>query len=207
MYDEEGKKEWEGALDVYGRMRTLHGERSAVPFRYQGQYEDVETGLYYNRFRYYSPEEGIYLSQDPLRIIGGADLYGYVEDPNYWTDVFGLAKIPNKVSGDAREAQTLKDLQQQYPDANIVKERYLRDSDGKSIKDPLTGERRRVDLAVIQDGKVIDLVEVTSPTADKRSQFEKERRIRNTGDVYIRDPETKKLYNVTDMPTRRVNCK
>jgi hypothetical protein len=29
--------------------------KTMCPFRYQGQYEDAETGLYYNRFRYYSP--------------------------------------------------------------------------------------------------------------------------------------------------------
>ena len=42
-----------------------------IPFRYQGQYEDIETGLYYNRFRYYSPESGTYISQDPIRLAGG----------------------------------------------------------------------------------------------------------------------------------------
>ena len=100
----------------------------------------------------------------------------------------------------------MEDLKQQYPDATIVKERYLRDSSGKSIKDPLTDSRRRVDFAVIQDGKVVDMIEVTSPTADKTMQVNKEARIRATGDVYIRDPKTKKLYNVTNVQTRRVNC-
>jgi RHS repeat-associated protein len=53
-------------LDIYGKVRTFAGRSlSDCPFRYQGQYEDSETGLYYNRLRYYSPEEGIYLSQDP----------------------------------------------------------------------------------------------------------------------------------------------
>jgi RHS repeat-associated protein len=65
------------------------------PFRYQGQYEDAETGLYYNRFRYYSPEEGIYLSQDPIRLNGGSTLYAYVHDLNSWIDPFGLNKNSN----------------------------------------------------------------------------------------------------------------
>ena len=63
---------------------------SDCPFRYQGQYEDRETGLYYNRFRYYSPDDGVYLSQDPIRLNGGLNLYGYVRDTNAWVDVFGL---------------------------------------------------------------------------------------------------------------------
>ncbi|SUB89296.1 Cell wall-associated polypeptide CWBP200 [Porphyromonas macacae] len=40
------------------------------PFRYQGQYEDEETGLYYNRFRYYDPNAGNYISQDPIGLEG-----------------------------------------------------------------------------------------------------------------------------------------
>ncbi|QPA56734.1 RHS repeat-associated core domain-containing protein [Lysinibacillus sphaericus] len=42
-----------------------------MPFRYQGQYEDEETGLYYNRFRYYSPTEGMYTQKDPIGLKGG----------------------------------------------------------------------------------------------------------------------------------------
>jgi RHS repeat-associated protein len=62
-----------------------------MPFRYQGQYEDVETGLCYNRFRYYDPQQGNYISQDPIGLAGGnPTLYGYVKDPNIWVDPFGL---------------------------------------------------------------------------------------------------------------------
>jgi len=71
-------------------VRKLAGERELVPFRYQGQYEDVETGLYYNRFRYYSPDEGGYISQDPIRLDGGIKLYGYVKDTNVLVDIMGL---------------------------------------------------------------------------------------------------------------------
>jgi RHS repeat-associated protein len=86
-----GKKVWECELDIYGKVRNLQGDQGFIPFRYQGQYEDQETGLYYNRFRYYSPEEGLYLSQDPIRLLGGDKFYGYVHDPNGWVDVLGLA--------------------------------------------------------------------------------------------------------------------
>ena len=70
--------------------RAGAGPRTA-PFRYQGQYEDPETGLYYNRFRYYDPEAGSYISQDPIRLAGGSKLYGYVKDTNEWVNPFGLA--------------------------------------------------------------------------------------------------------------------
>jgi RHS repeat-associated protein len=73
-------------------VRTFAGRSlSDCPFRYQGQYEDSETGLYYNRFRYYSPEEGMYLSKDPIGLAGNnPTLYGYVKDVNSWIDEFGL---------------------------------------------------------------------------------------------------------------------
>nr|WP_314290188.1 RHS repeat-associated core domain-containing protein [uncultured Capnocytophaga sp.] len=54
-------------------------------------YYDFETKLAYNRFRYYSPETGAYISQDPIRLTGGnPTLYGYVGDNNTWIDVWGL---------------------------------------------------------------------------------------------------------------------
>lgn len=63
---------------------------SDCPWRFQGQYEDDEIGLYYNRFRYYSPELGGYISQDPIGLIGGLNLYSYVGDINDWIDLLGL---------------------------------------------------------------------------------------------------------------------
>jgi RHS repeat-associated protein len=95
MYDEKGKLTWDMDLDIYGKARTFVGRSlSECPFRYQGQYEDSETGLYYNRFRYYSPDEGIYLSKDPIGLAGNnPTLYGYVKDVNSRFDVFALAPI------------------------------------------------------------------------------------------------------------------
>jgi RHS repeat-associated protein len=92
MYREDGETVWTCELNSYGKVRNFQGEsKTMCPFRAQGQYEDAETGLYYNRFRYYSPDEGIYLSQDPIRLEGGFNLYAYVKDPNSWVDTFGLA--------------------------------------------------------------------------------------------------------------------
>ena len=56
-------------LDLYGN--AIAGDSSFIPFLYQGQYYDEEIGLAYNRFRYYSPESGTYISQDPIRWAGG----------------------------------------------------------------------------------------------------------------------------------------
>jgi RHS repeat-associated protein len=102
---EAGKIAWQAQLDVYGVVReealaspgtgndaAPESERTGNPWRYPGQYEDAETGLYYNRFRYYDPETGRYLSEDPIGLAGGVASYGYVGAPNWWVDPFGLKK-------------------------------------------------------------------------------------------------------------------
>jgi len=92
MYNSQGEKTWQAEYDIYGKIRTFEGRSlNDCPFRYQGQYEDVETGLYYNRFRYYSADDGCYLSQDPIGLNGGGEnFYAYVTDSNIWIDIFGL---------------------------------------------------------------------------------------------------------------------
>ena len=92
-YDEEGQRVWARELDIYGRTRSEAGEVGFIPFLYQGQYLDRETGLAYNRFRYYSPETGACISQDPIRLEAGlSNLYAYVHDVNAWVDPWGTDK-------------------------------------------------------------------------------------------------------------------
>lgn len=102
MYDEQGERTWDCMLDVYGKVANFEGRSlSDCPFRYQGQYEDEETGLYYNRFRYYSTETGNYISQDPIGLLGNnPTMYAYVKDVNNWIDAWGLIVEP-QVPGDA----------------------------------------------------------------------------------------------------------
>ena len=69
-YDEHGTPVWQADYDIYGNLLNLKGDRGLVPFRQLGQYEDEETGLYYNRFRYYDPNTGGYISQDPIGLAG-----------------------------------------------------------------------------------------------------------------------------------------
>ncbi len=108
-YDSNGGLVWEMMLDVYGKvMDESHGDRMLVPFRYQGQYEDVETGLYYNRFRYYSPEMGMYISSDPIGLAGNnPTLYGYVQDVNIWLDKLGLVN-PSDINYSQRTVSEIR---------------------------------------------------------------------------------------------------
>jgi RHS repeat-associated protein len=88
-YDAEGKIVWERELDCYGKSRKQKGAKDFCPYLYQGQYLDDETGLAYNRFRYYDVDSGGYISQDPIGLNGGTAFYGFVHDPNSHVDIFG----------------------------------------------------------------------------------------------------------------------
>ena len=91
-FDNNGNKVWEQELDIFGRKRTGNNNSSFIPFKYQGQYEDIETGLYYNRFRYYDSCTGNYISQDPIGLAGGnPTLYAYVKATTCYLDIFGWA--------------------------------------------------------------------------------------------------------------------
>jgi RHS repeat-associated protein len=100
LMTEAGKLAWKAQLDLYGvpreeRAGIEDADRTTNPLRYPGQYYDEETGLSYNRFRYYDPETGRYISQDPIGVAGGLDLHGYVHNPATWEDPFGLGKKCN----------------------------------------------------------------------------------------------------------------
>ena len=107
-YDTEGNEVWSRVLDMDGNVIGETGNKGMVPFLFQGQYYDCETGLAYNRFRYYSPKMGMYVSQDLIGLGGGIlNLYGYVDDTNAWIDIFGLAK--SYTSGENSAAKNLDD--------------------------------------------------------------------------------------------------
>ena len=94
LYDHHGQERYTQELDIYGKVRASYGDKRTNLFRYPGQYEDLETGLSYNRFRYYDAGEGFYISQDPIGLAGGnPTLYGYVGDVNKRFDPFGLDPI------------------------------------------------------------------------------------------------------------------
>ena len=62
-----------------------------VPFQYSGRENDTDTNLYYYRARYYSPQLGRFISEDPLGLGGGMNTYAYVGgDPVEYVDPLGL---------------------------------------------------------------------------------------------------------------------
>jgi RHS repeat-associated protein len=127
MYDEKGQAVWEAHLDIYGKVHTFAGRSlNDCPFRYQGQYEDSETGLYYNRFRYYSPDEGIYLSQDPIGLDGGMKFYAYAKDTNISVDIFGLLECtPKSARNKVRKGQGPREITRiDAPESSVPDSQY-----------------------------------------------------------------------------------
>lgn len=104
LFNSEGKTVWRpGQTSLWGLALSLpadtgypdpRGEldpEAAPGLLYAGQWQDTESGLCYNRFRYYEPETGMYLVSDPLGLLGGEQTYRYVPNPCGWVDPLGLA--------------------------------------------------------------------------------------------------------------------
>ena len=217
-YDAEGNEVWSRVLDINGEVVEETGNVGMVPFLFQGQYYDRETGLAYNRFRYYSPQMGMYISQDPIRLAGGIiNLYGYVDDLNMCIDLFGLVKTyggnfvtelkkkTNKREGLRRENTFRRILEEKYGKDRVLAERILLDHKGN--KRTYNGSGRRVDFVVLDDnGNAIKVYEVTSRTANKRDQMTKENRIRLQGITNVKDYRGN-LIDISNVPTEIIRIK
>ncbi|WP_334597076.1 RHS repeat-associated core domain-containing protein [Pseudomonas alvandae] len=95
----QGEIVWAARYNGYGKLTELrhgNGKRLEQPLRFQGQYHDRESGLHYNRHRYYNPETGRYLTLDPSKLKGGLNGYRYTLNPTGWVDPLGLEDCPGK---------------------------------------------------------------------------------------------------------------
>ncbi len=93
LTNEAGHTVWSANYSGFGRAKVANGRQFEArnPIRYQGQYEDEEIGLHYNRFRYYDPLSGQYTQQDPIGLAGGTPLLSqYVNNPMSFVDPLGL---------------------------------------------------------------------------------------------------------------------
>ena len=97
LFNPQGKRTWRKAPNSLWGLPLLESweSKQAEPLNpnllFAGQYFDQESGLAYNRFRYYDPQSGCYLKSDPIGLNGGETPYAYVHNPWDWLDPFGLA--------------------------------------------------------------------------------------------------------------------
>ncbi|MDQ9127420.1 RHS repeat-associated core domain-containing protein [Serratia fonticola] len=114
LTDSQGNTVWRGQHSAYGQLTEEWTPPDAQdehpqpkvnnPLRFQGQYEDAESGLYYNLNRYYDPGVGRYLTADPSKLAGGLNAYSYVDgNPVGWVDPLGLKGLPGFDSKSAGE--------------------------------------------------------------------------------------------------------
>ncbi len=75
---------------AWGRTWSKTGKQPETALRFRGQWEDEETGLHYNRYRYYDPDAGRYISADPASGLPDANEYRYCVNPISWSDPEGL---------------------------------------------------------------------------------------------------------------------
>jgi len=98
LTDEAGDVAWSARYKAWGEAKEVISEAARKagirnPLRFQGQYFDHETGLHYNRHRYYDPGSGRFISKDPIGLQGALNVYQYAPNPVEWTDPLGLARV------------------------------------------------------------------------------------------------------------------
>ncbi|PMV54952.1 RHS repeat domain-containing protein, partial [Pseudomonas sp. FW305-3-2-15-C-LB3] len=149
----DGEIVWSAHYRAYGEITRLDIGKVDNPLRFQGQYFDQESGLHYNRHRYYNPDVGRYITPDPVKLAGGINAYQYVPNPTGWVDPLGLSSCPG---GDGCKQAAIS--QRSSPSVN----------DGEPALPQLTRAERqaRIDeLAEANAYKRLDELEKATPGA------------------------------------------
>ncbi|MFE0752547.1 RHS repeat-associated core domain-containing protein [Inquilinus sp. NPDC058860] len=91
IMNENGDILWHSQYSIFGKQNNFDQHAMIEnTFGFQGQYYDRETGLYYNRYRYFDPEIGQFISEDPLGLSAGANSFFYAPNAISWIDPLGL---------------------------------------------------------------------------------------------------------------------
>ena len=108
MTDIHGNLLWYGEYTAWGRLKKDGRvyKDAHQPFRLQNQYYDEETGLHYNLMRYYEPEAGRFVNQDPIGLWGGDNLYQFAPNTLMWIDLWGLSAHGGGSYGNVRKASS-----------------------------------------------------------------------------------------------------
>ena len=129
---------WGGSFDSLYKQQFVDNfaisENELQPFKFQGQSLDIETGLHYNRFRYYDSDVGMFVSRDPIGLMGGDNTFQYAPNPIEWIDPMGLIKATN--SGRMPEDKimpTKKGYQRQHIIPHSLKDHEVFKKSGMNI--------------------------------------------------------------------------
>jgi RHS repeat-associated protein len=133
LVDESGTVVWLARYKAWGGWKNTWKEKpdpaeAANALRFQGQYHDEETGLHYNRHRYYDPQTGRFISKDPIGLAGGINVYQYAPNPVQWIDPLGLT-----CTSAAKALQQLKGMSVARIEKTLAKDSFtLTKDNGKN---------------------------------------------------------------------------
>ncbi|HEX8588633.1 RHS repeat-associated core domain-containing protein, partial [Pseudomonas sp.] len=114
LTDQNGNTAWSGQYKAWGKAQEQRSEFAqhvglTNPIRFQGQYHDHETGLRYNRHRYYDPRIGRFISKDPIGYSGGLNPFQYAPNPTGWSDALGMTRSAHPAPKKSRSAEDVAD--------------------------------------------------------------------------------------------------
>ena len=93
---------WGGNFDSLYKQQFVDNfavkENELQPFKFQGQTLDIETGLHYNRFRYYDSDVGMFVSRDPIGLLGSSNIFLYAPNAVNFVDPYGLKVLYRSMS-------------------------------------------------------------------------------------------------------------
>jgi RHS repeat-associated protein len=110
------------------------------PIGFQGQWHDDESGLFYNRFRYFDPETASFVSQDPIRLNGGMNVYSYAVNPCNFIDPTGLCaagdlpQLKGKNEDEVRAILADNGFVQSHVGGNAARNETWTHTDGSEVR-------------------------------------------------------------------------
>ena len=136
--------------DLHPRDERL--VRSAWKLRraLQGQQVDEESGLHYNRHRYYDTTTGRFISHDPIRLAGGFNLYQYAPNAIQWVDPLGLTCCKCLYRGVSAKHPAIEDAKKGIvkpgnPNGDVTEDQH--NAGGRSGDSPFTSWSRDPEIA------------------------------------------------------------
>ena len=136
---------WGGSFETIYKPQFIDNyalqESELQPIKFQGQSLDTETGLHYNRFRYYDSDVGMFISRDPIGLLGGNNVFQYAPNPVGWIDPYGLAKARDCTGMTRAEKEKLVSKRPNRRRKGVVDKVWenAKDENGR-VFDPNTGE-------------------------------------------------------------------
>ena len=143
MTNERGEIVWLGYYRAWGELfneKLMVGELDNLkvsasdfqPIRFQGQFFDRETGLHYNRFRYYDNDVGMFIQRDPIGLMGGNNVFAYAPNPVGWVDPLGLQCTTVKNECGTNSEHTKKSCSQLLNEINdfVYRDKHLNNNGG-----------------------------------------------------------------------------